>query len=153
MPTDYTMGRLVGAVLTDGSSNILGFTNQKGSNYFRYDNPKQDVSDNAITANTAKTATLSVPPNTLAHILLDLDNDSDAGDLGGAVFPTGAADTTSNLDESSVSVPAVQSFPTHGGGMVIVPADGSSQCSYMATEASGTTTVIINTIGFWFYYN
>ncbi|KKM03136.1 hypothetical protein LCGC14_1777430 [marine sediment metagenome] len=148
-PSGYTAkGRLVGYIHTNGSAQVRAFT--RVGNYWRYDDPVQDLpADSSITANVAKTVTLSVPPNTLAHILLDLDNTSDSGDLGGAVFPTGAADTTSNLDESSVSAAAVQSVSTHGGGMVIVPVDGSSQCKYMATEPAGITTVIINTLGYW----
>ncbi len=147
MPTDYTMGRLVGAIHTDGSANIRNFTHQKGGNFFRYDDPIQDVDDNTITANTAETATLSVPPNTLAQVILYVTNSAQVASA--TIFPMGAADDTTNPDESAVDGDA--SGGGYGSGQAIVPVDASSQCEYMADEGSGVTTVKVNTLGFWFY--
>lgn len=151
-PAGYdTGGRLVGAVLTDGSANILAFTHQANSNYFRFDDPIQDVADSSTTANTGKTGTLSVPPNSMAHVRVHGLKTSVTGEFSVAVFPVGASDTTANGDEASAIFSTGGSTDRQVGGEAQVPADGSSQVGYMTNVSS--TTVTINTLGFWMNLN
>ncbi len=145
-PSGYTAkGRIIGYIHTNGSAQIRAFT--RVGNYWRYDDPIQDLpADSSITSNVAKTATLSVPPNTLAHVRLHVA--SDAAEAWVLVRPVGAADTTANHDEASVGHQQTAGS-REAAGVDMVPVDASSQCEYMAEESSGTITVIINTIGFW----
>lgn len=57
--TSYTEYRRIGSVLTDGSSNILGFT-QKG-NFFLWDDPPLDINTTTLSTTSVSYA-LSVPP-------------------------------------------------------------------------------------------
>ena len=57
--TDYSIYRRIGSVLTDGSSNIIGFY-QRG-NRFLWKSPPLDINNLALTANTDQLLTLSIP--------------------------------------------------------------------------------------------
>ncbi|MEE9241490.1 MAG: hypothetical protein V3U53_09930, partial [bacterium] len=75
MPGSYDKKRLIGFVVTDGSSNILTF--KQSGDYFSITGLlPADVSDPTITAATFETGTLSVPPNCLAHIYAGLSNET-----------------------------------------------------------------------------
>ena len=58
MPTDYDKSRRIGAVLTDGSANIMGFT-QEGD-HFLWDDPPLDINSTTLGTSVAS-FTLSVP--------------------------------------------------------------------------------------------
>ena len=149
MPSNYDAKRLIGMVHTDSSANIIGFT-QVGD-YFRYTGDIiTDVNDNTITSNTAEVGTLSVPPNSLAHIYGYLENTATTATEGSLMIRTnGAADDITTNDESFLKY--------NGGGVTFdwlsgigtVLVDSSSQVQYAATETDGTATVEIRTIGFW----
>jgi len=148
MPTDYTRRRLIASVLTDGSANIIGYV-QLGD-YFRYlgDTPR-DVSDGSITSNTFETGTLSVPPNSVAHMYVRLTN-STSTDTNGFVNVkrVGSSEAASNLTAflgTDMGGVTFDEFTTQGFCAV----DGSSQIQYSAVEASGAATVQIRTIGFF----
>ncbi|KKN65010.1 hypothetical protein LCGC14_0485670 [marine sediment metagenome] len=138
--------RVIGYVRTDSSKNILAFGRVR--NYFSFDDPIQDESDGSIVDNTAETATLTVPPSTLAHVRLYIVNNGGNNAIAGLVRPVGGAGTTSNYDEATVIEP--YSIANVGvSGEALVPADGSSQIEYMGRASSGTLTIEINTLGFW----
>ena len=147
-PSGYTAkGRLVGYIHTNGSAQVRSFT--RVGNYWRYDDPIKDVDDTTITDNTAETATLTVPPNVLAHVRLYVANDTTQQEVIVLVRPIGAADTTANNDEGSVGNDLLGVAGLGAVGEATVLTDSSSQMEYMATERNNVTTVIINTIGFW----
>lgn len=146
MPADYDQRRLIGFVRTDGSANIVAFT-QVGD-YFRYRvRPNAEVSDNTLTTDTFETATLIVPPSSLVHINVELNN-------------TGATDSTSHryvirpngADDAPTSGEYFQRLQSAANGDIIattgtVLVDGSSQIQYAATFASGTPQMIIGVHG------
>ena len=147
LPTGYTVKRQVGWFRWDGST-IEQF-DQVGTGrerHHRYRDPIQDVSDSTITANTGETATLIVPPDSLAHVRI-YATDTAANTVGVAIYPTSAADDTTQLDESSSATGRGSSSANFTAGAEWVIADSSSQCKYMATEGTATT-VIANTLGF-----
>jgi len=101
--TDYSLYRRVGSVLTDGSSNIIGFF-QYGD-FFLWNDPPQDVS--VINPGTnAVTETLSIPlgVRTIAHLNIMIDR----GDSGG---PSGLYLSCLDIDDEvaeSVNPPLSQ---------------------------------------------
>lgn len=153
MPTSYDDYAGLGVyVRTDGSANIRNGTwVGDGSNpFFRYDAAIVDVNDNTITSNTAETATLSIPPDTLAHIRIKVSSNTANLPVSALVRPIGASDVT--VDGASVSDVGTNDTSTTSTpeetGFAIVPVDASSQCQYVAYEASNVTTVIIHTLGY-----
>jgi len=147
LPTGYSVKRQIGWFRWDGST-IEQF-DQVGTGrerHHRYRDPIQDVSDSTITANTGETATLIVPPDSLAHVRI-YATDTAANTVGVAIYPTSAADDTTQLDESSSATGRGSSSANFTAGAEWVIADSSSQCKYMATEGTATT-VIANTLGF-----
>lgn len=133
MPTDYDQKRRIGAVLTDGSSNIVAFT-QIGDDVW-WDIPASDVS--AGTWPTSRTAlTLTAPPNSIAHTHTEtMTNNSTS--LYGLILPTGLTDT----------VPSASAF-THRANVNLevgglryatqhsVNVDSSSQVNIRGTSAA-----------------
>ncbi len=148
LPTGYTVKRQVGWFRWDGSTieqfDQLGTGRER---HHRYRDPIQDVSDSTITANTAETATLIVPPDSLAKVIIYVTNDTQVASA--TIFPTNGSDTTSNNDEAAVDGDA--SGGGYGSGQATVLVDSSSQCKYMADEGAGVTTVKVNTLGFTIY--
>ena len=149
MPTDYDYKRLIGAVLTDGSANIIGFT-QVGD-YFRYTGDVvQDVSDNTITSLTYETGTLSVPPSSLAHIYAGLGNATTTNaDARVFIRTKDAADDTAVDNEAFFRVGGDAGTDVlYASGIGDVLVNSSSQIEYTAFEGSGIVTVTIKTFGF-----
>ncbi|KKN74075.1 hypothetical protein LCGC14_0394150 [marine sediment metagenome] len=152
-PSGYTncTFRIIGYVRTGSGNNIINFT--RVGRYFRWDDPIKDVDDNTITNDTAETGTLTAPPTTLALVRLRVASDGDQGNFlfGGLVRPTGDSDTTANEDEFCIGVEAQSGDGSTDGvvGECTVLVDSNSQMEYMAVEDANTTTVIINTLGYW----
>lgn len=70
IPSGYTEYRHIGSVLTDGSSNILGFT-QIGET-FLWDDPILDVSETNVDHSSGSTKTLSVPTGYKVEALINV---------------------------------------------------------------------------------
>ncbi len=149
LPTDYTSGRIAGVIRNNGSSNIIVFDHAKAGHYYRFRNPIQDVADTSITANTAETATITAPPNSLAHVRIH-GQESSGTVVSAAIFPTNASDDTTQIDEGSIAFLGPSST-YEMAGVEIVLLDSSSQAKYMASEATAAE-VIINTLGYWDNY-
>ena len=150
MPTNYTHQRLIGMVHTDGSSNIIAFT--QSGDYFRYTGDViADVNDNTITSNTPEVGTISVPPNCLAHVYVDFTNSGQTATRTSFSLRTnGAADLPTAGSREGIYI----QNDTSGSAMdqmtmaATVLVDGSSQVQYAAEEVDGATTCRINTFGF-----
>ncbi len=145
-PTSYDESRLIGAIATDSSSDIITFT-QVGD-YFRYTGDViKDVNDTTITNDTFETGTLSVPPLSLAHIYALLSNVTSTDVIGLLMIRTkGAADSVDSSEEFLQSRNTV-AFDS-AGAIGTVLCNGSSQVEYAANEDSGNVTILINTLGF-----
>jgi hypothetical protein len=145
MPTNYDRKRLIGYFVTDGTPDIIAFT--QSGDYFRMTGDIiQDVTDTTITDATFEAAALSVPPNCLAHIYGQwLNSTMTQLAMRLTIRTAGAADALA-ADEAFVTVSSA-SAPNAGGGIGFVLVDGSSQVEYATREASGASTVTIFTIG------
>ena len=75
MPTNYTLKRLIGYVVTDGSANILAYT--QSGNHFEMVLTIADVSDSTMTDATFEAGTFSVPPSSIGVFVASLSNTSD----------------------------------------------------------------------------
>lgn len=139
MPSNYTKKRRIGSVLTDGSANILQFT-QVGD-HFLWNDPPLDLDASAVT--TARTtATLSVPTGfkMLATINVMMTNAS-ATELYVSSSATDEAPSTS-------AAPLAQFRCTAGGtevGQITTMTSTTSTVFVRAGAAS--TTVRIATLG------
>ena len=142
----YSGYRLIGSVLTDGSSNILEYI-QIGD-YVRYDDPVQDIVDNTITSLSFETATVSAPPWSIVDVYGYATN-SGGSSLYGSLcirYP-GAADASGDQETwAFIGMSGAVWLGTAQQGQVLT--NGSSQVEYMGWESSGTTTVEVRTIGF-----
>ena len=142
MPTNYDYTRVIGAVKTDGSSNILNFT-QMG-NYFRYTGDViEDVSDSSIST-TFETGTLSAPPSSLAHCHLSVASTT-AGSSGSElayawIRPVGAAEDATVIGEASQyfsgGISGDNFDTTSFNTDLSVLVDSSKQMQYAGTGAS-----------------
>jgi hypothetical protein len=147
MPTNYDKKRLIMAVCTDSSSNIVPFSHFE--DYVRYNDPILDVNDGTITSVTFEIGTLSVCPSSVAHIYVRMTNatstDTDGyvnvrqnGALDGAV----AAEAFLSTNMGGVTF---DEFTTQG----LCSTDDAGKVQYAAYENSGAATVQIRTIGFF----
>jgi hypothetical protein len=146
MPTDYDRKRLIGAIKTDATPDILPYT-QVGD-YFRYTTPIQDVNDTTITDDTYEEAAVSVPPSGIAHIYGNLANTTTTSLIDGRLWirPKGASDPTNPQTAFSLCQVNAEFDQTTGIGQVLV--DSASKLEYAASEQNGAATVLINTVGF-----
>lgn len=145
MPTSYDFKRLIGAVHTDGGSDIIAFTQQ--GDFFRYLDPIVDVNDNTIVDDTFETGTLSVPPSSLAHVYASGLNSGTTA-FSSAVFlrPVGGAD----IATANEAVAHIATSGTFDGVVVktTIMVDESSQMEYAMEESDGDSWVTITTLGF-----
>lgn len=146
MPTSYDFKRLIGSVVTDGSSNIIAFT-QVGD-YFRYTGDViSDIADSSITEGAFETGILSAPPNSLADIYAVVANETSTSSPSNVFVRTKDAADSSASEEAWVHLKSTQNTKGIGGvGSVLV--NGSSQVEYTATEGSGASSVTVRTLGF-----
>lgn len=144
MPADYDEKRLIGAVCTDSSSNIIQFV-QVGD-YFRYTSEIiQDVSDSTLADATFETGVLSVPPNCLAHVYVSATTDDNSG-IPAVVWVRYPSSAESTKQESMGAALIADSEFLSTNGFVLV--DDSREIEYAAAEPSGDTTIDIRTHGF-----
>lgn len=73
LPTNYTIKRHRGWVLTDGSANIIAF--RQSNNRFLWDVPVRDLSDDVVSA-SAEIKTITAPPGTRPVLALSTSNTS-----------------------------------------------------------------------------
>lgn len=147
MPTNYDYKRLIGAVLTNGSADLLEWL--QAGDYFRYiEDVVTDVNDNTITSVTWETATLSAPPWSLVHIYAALDNPTTTGTEGRLHIRTVASnDDATSGTEAVMRVHTASAFDgLCSEGMCLI--DNNRQLQYAALESDGTATVTIKTFGF-----
>jgi hypothetical protein len=148
MPTSYDYKRLIGSVKTDGSADIVNFT--QSGNYFRYTGDViADVSDATITSVTYENAALSVPPSCLAHVYAGLTNNTATGtEIRFFLRTKGAADDLVVDQEAWMRVVRGSAVIDGGSMSGDVLVDSISKVEYACLETDGTATVTINTYGF-----
>lgn len=146
LPANYTVSRYLGAVVTDGSANILAFSH-RGDQWWLTD-PVRDVNENITT--TAETKTLTAPPDTWAVINFTVQN-TGVEEAGIYISPTfvsneavsdSVAPLASTYDFHSLSSGTIDAV-TQGGTMAI-RVDSSSQVRIRCLNSS---TVSVATLG------
>lgn len=149
MPTDYDFKRLIGAVVTDASSNIISFT-QTGNEFVYLGELIVDVNDGAIVDRIFADGTLSVPPLSTADIYASAANptNTNAEEAWLHVKTKGGAEAATQIEDAWASYDSGGDFPDSIGSRGRVKTDASSQIQYATLEASGAATVVIKTVGF-----
>lgn len=152
MPANYDKKRLIGAVKTDSSSDIIPFL-QSGDEFVYLGNsgtsPPTDVNGAAVTDDTWTTVSMgSVPPLCMAHARASLYNTTSTDNSG--YFALRTTPTTSwifatgyynSLQDTSGTFDAT-------GAASDVLVDSSQQIDYLAGENSGTASITIKVMGF-----
>ena len=137
IPSGWSLlNRISGAVLTDGSANILGFSQK--DNFFKY---RQIISNfNAATGTSRISIPISVPPDFLSYVVSLLTY---TGLSYAIVHETADNDRVPSLTDFN------QSTETSGNRNVTahrILVDSSSQIAFRATQ---NVTLRLNTIGFY----
>lgn len=134
MPSGWTAKRRIrGAVLTDGSANILGFR-QKNEN-FRFDVLIQEI-NGAIGATTQQTLAISCPPGFRADIIFTVYLNASGYFVIQESTDIDAAPSVSNFNLS------VNSAAAQGNGREDVLTNSSSQIFYRTTNSAMTLTLL-----------
>lgn len=138
MPTNYDYKRLIGFVRTDGSANILAFTHTL-PDLFVFTTPINQGDDTTITSGALETATLPVPPNSIAWITSRSDDTAGQFQFH-QVQPAYQTGRTVGANHAAIyantQAAAIQS------GVAVeqwVPTNGSSQVQYGSDEDSTVT--------------
>jgi len=97
--TSYTEYRRIGSVLTDASSNIIGFT--QSGDYFAWDTPAEDEPGTTL-GTTATSYVLSVPPDYVCRVRVKVRSGSAATTYIYAYSPN-STDVTATAARSQVS--------------------------------------------------
>lgn len=138
-PAGYTYYRRVGAVLTDGSANIIKFIQQNG-NEFIWD----VVVQSAYTNNPGTSrvlVTMAAPPSSIVI-------------TNGEVYCPAAAGvallmTSPSATDSTPTVNLFDAYTYYGGTTVIknIRSDSSSRIGYRVDVSSTNVTVMVHTVG------
>ena len=131
MPTNYDKRQLIGAVLTDGSANILAFTQLAYSNFREYiwTDPPLDID---TTQNmTAASRTLSVPTAYKTTAVLNIVHDDDSLYASSLDANDEATSTTAAPLASFGSISLVGQGPKH------IPASAGGQIRTVSSGAVG----------------
>lgn len=147
LPTNYDAKRLIAAVITDGSSNIIAY--RQVGDYFRLlGDAIEDVNDSSITQNTFKTGTLSAPPNSLAHVYGTLYHTGP--NLSGHLYlrSVGSADAADGIQAfSSVGIDSGTQEFRRGGCIGQILLNDSREVQYTSSLNTSTAQVFVVTIG------
>lgn len=156
MPTNYDEKRLIGAIKTDSTSDII-YYHQVGD-YFEYAGDATtylplDVDDSTITNLTFELGTASAPPDCIANLVCNADNTTESADRGEVWVRSRARTTPPSAlagDEWIVGGQESSGAPfRRASGRALVALDSSSQFEYTARETAGTSRVRIYTVGFY----
>jgi hypothetical protein len=147
MPTNYDRKRLIGAFYNDAASAIVAF--KQVGDYFRYTGAAIiDVNDSSIGAANVfePAATLSAPPNCLAHIVARATS-SGTQALGRVTVRTaGAADPGNSFSVAATGVEwSTTSFRDSAASMLVL-VNASRQVEYAVNHTS--ISVVLTTLGF-----
>lgn len=157
MPTDYALKRLIGAIKTDSTSDIVRF--RQSGDQFEYIGDAgtippggADISDASITTDTWETGTLaSVPPHCRAHIVGSLVN-ATATEKYGVLYirprPSDALPSFSVSDTKAFAKIAMDAAFDEVVARGSVMVNAAQQIDYAASEIAGAATVYVQVLGF-----
>jgi len=142
LPSGYTKKARIGAVLTDGSANIIAFS-QVGRT-FLWDDPVMDIEDTTVST-SVETDTLSVPTDIQVEAIINA-----AGGHATAATLLYVQSPDANAENPTVSAAPLGTFASSAGvtwvhGPFRVRTNTSAQIKYSAS--ANPTTLRIATLG------
>lgn len=152
MPTNYDLKRLIGAVRTDSSSDIVAFL-QSGDDFVYLGNsggsPPIDVNDGTLTHQTWKTGTLtSVPPLCMAHVVGFLQNPTSTSPADGSWDIRARPPSSWSYTATAMATAMVNANFDYLSASGYVMVDASKQVDYVVVENAGSAAFIIQVRGF-----
>jgi len=141
MPTNYDLKRRIGAIKTDGSSQIIDFT-QVGDE-FLWDVQVEDV-DTSSLSTTAQLYTLSVPTGVTVWAIIDSTTQSATVDCHTYLSSPDVSDQSASAGDARIHM-VIQSANHSDAGMFMIRTDTSARVRAVSTHAS--TTFRIGTHG------
>ena len=148
MPANYDLKRLIGAVRTDATSDLVPF--KQVGDHFTYlwnDTPVADIADASITSLAWVTAAILCPPDCLAHVRGMLSNATSSDPQDGNLFVSAVPPAAWTGSSSALSAVEATGF-VRLAGMVDVLTNNASQIRYAAAEISGAASVEFYTVSF-----
>ncbi len=135
MPSGYTLKARIGAVITDGSANILGFVHV-GPRTFLLKDPPWDI-NNTSTATTAATGTLTVPSGVSVEALLNLSAYSAGGYLSVYLRHPDVNDEVPTINTAGPLAQILSWGAGWNSTVARINTNTSSQIKYRASHAGG----------------
>ena len=143
MPADYDKKRLIAAVVTDGSANIIAYI-QSGDEFTLLSNVGV-VTDSTLTTGVFETATIPAPPLSMLKIFGQLNNPSTTGNAGSLrIQVQGGSDTTADDVWMKVETSGTFDNMIRKGEVMI---DANRQLEYRADFTDGSPTIEIELAG------
>jgi hypothetical protein len=148
MPANYDLKRLIGAVRTDATSDLVPFT-QVGDHitYLWNATPVPDIAAAIATSNAWVTAAILCPPYCLAHVRGMLSNATSTDPTDGSLYISAVPPSAWTGGTSALSSVEATGFDRLAG-MVDVLTNSASQIRYAAAETTGAATVEFHTVSF-----
>jgi len=146
LPTNYDKKRLIAAVATNSSSNIVSYI--QSGNIFRYQDNILEVNDGVMVSQVYKTATILVPPSCMSYLYCNATN-ATANLINAINVKTKGANEGLGI---STGMPGITQTASANIGEITgknsVMVDSASQIEYAVFETSGGTTAIIKNVAF-----
>jgi hypothetical protein len=147
MPTNYTLKKLIGWVRTDGSSNLLGFT-QQGNQFLFNSNITGIASNNPGTS--AVLVTLTVPVGVKVGAIFNLGvTNTTATDCRGTLTSPDQTDVAPGVTNMNFGISNTSG--TQLWNDKLIRTNTSGQVRYRLNASDASTTIWMNTVGFMFY--
>ena len=147
MPAGYTKKRLIAAVLTQSTSQIIPYV--QSGDFFQYmASPIVDINDASITDKVFETGVLSVPPLCMAHISGAYENLTASDPLSGGISIKPKGSTASANEPTAFLYMRVDANSDEGTARGTILVNASKEIEYTAIAPSGAATIIIETHGF-----
>jgi len=143
LPTNYTKQRRIGSIKTDGTPNILAFT-QHGDDFYWNAAPALDLNGAVSTANRTLT-TMNVPTGVVVKWIGNLEWNSGGGGASAIILTDPATNDVAPVDGSSPLGSLVLSpVSTRVGAQATVYTNTSAQ---IGVRGSAANTGVIQTLG------
>jgi len=151
MPGSYDYKRLIGAVKTDSSSDIIRFLQIDDVFVYLGDastNPPVDITDVSLAHQVWETGTLSsVPPKCQADCFFKLSNTSSSSTDDGSIWWRTTPPSSWTNTAQGMRVQTAGNFDELGGRAQVV-VDASQQIDYAVEENSGAAQLTVQVFGF-----
>jgi len=143
-PAGYTPFRRLGSVLTDGSSNLLGFT--QFWNYFLWDDPPQDIDDSTL-GTSAQLYTLSVPIDVVVFPWCNV-RAAKSGSVVAIYLSSPFADDEAPQRTNGAPLTTLRAWDNSGGGVIHKTRFMTNASAQIRARSDETSTILrVATLG------